>query len=286
MNKEKTITKYLTEKTTLTYLEKMLGEKTRQFITSLVSITEQEEKLKQCEPSDLLRTCLKAVSLDLPLDNSLGFCFVIPYKIKEEGYKPQLQIGYKGFLQLALRTGLYKKINVVALHEGELKKYDPITEQIEYEILPDRDKKPITHYVAFFEMHNGYSKMLVMTKEELLRHGKRFSKTFETGCWQTDQDEMCKKTILKKLLTKWGQLTPELQQAVKYDQAVITEKKGKEVIEYPDNPEQPATVEIKIEEPQPVVKKEVNNENEQKNNENNKKTKKAKNEKKNLLFEE
>lgn len=255
IEKAKSIAEYLTKETTETYLKKLLGDKTRSFITSLISLTEQEQKLQECKPEDLIRTCMKAVSLDLPLDNSLGYAFVIPYKIKDEGVKPQLQIGYKGFLQLALRTQKYKKINVVALHEGELKKYDPITETIEYEILPDREKRPITHYVAYFEMVNGYSKMLVMTKEELLRHGRRFSKTFETGCWQTDQDEMCKKTILKKLLTKWGELTPELQQAVKYDQAVITEKKGKEVIEYPDNPEQKEVVEVKVEEPQPVKTK-------------------------------
>jgi recombination protein RecT len=254
-----TLAEFLTKEETEKQLKKIVGDKTRQFISSLISLVEGEYKLKQCRYEDLIRTCLKAVALDLPIDNNLGYCFVIPYDIKNVGVKPMLQIGYKGFIQLALRTQKYTRINVAELHEGELKKYDPITEEIQYEILPDREQRPITHYVAFFEMTNGYKKMLVMTKEELLKHGKRFSKTFELGPWQTDTDEMCKKTILKKLLSKYGFLTAELQQAIKYDQAIIEEKKGKEEVIYVDNPETKKVVEVKVKEPK-QIKKEVKNE--------------------------
>lgn len=219
-------------------IKKVVGNKTNQFVTALITIQEQQPKLKECNPADLIRTCLKAVSLNLVLDNSIGQCYVVPYETKD-GIKPQLQIGYRGFVQLALNTKEYKKIVVTDVRKGEIKKYDRLKEEIECEFEQDDEKRkelPIIGYACYFELINGFSKLVYMPVDKLLEHGRRFSKTFDVGPWKTDTDEMCRKTILKLTLSKWGKLTPELVQAIKYDQAIIEEKEGVEVIEYPDNP--------------------------------------------------
>ena len=215
------------------YLENLLRERTGQFIASLVSLANLDSKLAKCAPRSIMMCGLKAASLNLPLDNSLGFAYAIPY-----GDIAQFQIGYRGFIQLAMRTGIYRSINVIDIREGELKTWDALTETLTLQMLNNeevRQKTTVAGYAAMFELNNGFRKVIYRRKDDLIAHGKRFSKTFSKGPWQSDTDQMCKKTLVKELLSKWGPLSTEVMEGIKADQAVIQETEAGEVYEYLDN---------------------------------------------------
>ena len=219
-----TVAGYLNSDSVKKYLEGLLKDRAGQFITSLVSLSNLTPGLAKCEPKTLLYCGLKATSLNLPLDNNLGFAYAIPY-----GQAAQFQMGYRGFVQLAQRTGQYKSINVIDIRQGELIGWDVFTEALELELIPDQDKRekqPVIGYAAMFELLNGYTKRTFWTRERVEKHGKRFSKTYNNGPWKTDFDAMAKKTVLKDLLSKWGPLSTEMQEAMKYDQAVIKDESG------------------------------------------------------------
>ena len=146
-----------------------------------------------------------AASLDLPIDKNLGYAWVVPY-----GNKAQFQMGYKGYIQLALRTGQYRNINVIEVYEGELIKWDRLTEEIELDF-EQRKSDKIIGYVGYFELLNGFRKTVYWPKEDIERHRKRFSKS-DFG-WKNDYDAMAKKTVIRNLLSKWGILSIEMQQA-------------------------------------------------------------------------
>lgn len=216
------------------HLESMLKERTGQFITSLVSLANLTPGLAKCEPQSIMFCGLKAASMNLPLDNNLGFAYAVPY-----GTSAQFQIGYKGLVQLAQRTGQYKSINVIVVKQGELELWDVFTEKLKLILIENdekRDKQPAVGYAAMFELQNGFRKVSYWTRAKVEAHGKRFSKTYNNGPWKTDFDAMAKKTVLKDLLSKWGPLSTEMQEAIKYDQAVIRkdEETGEDVPEYVD----------------------------------------------------
>lgn len=230
-----TVASYLNNDKIKSYLESILKDRVGQFITSLVSMSNLTPGLSKCEPNSLMQCGLKAASLNLPLDNNLGFAYAIPY-----GNKASFQMGWKGFVQLAQRTGQYKTINVITVKEGELKKWDSFNGELEIEIIEDvkREKLPAIGYAAVFRLINGFEKRSYWTKTEVLAHAKRFSKTFGNGPWQTDFDKMAMKTVLKDLISKYGPMSVELQEAIKFDQAVIKEDAdGNQYPEYPDNPD-------------------------------------------------
>jgi len=230
-----TVASYLNNDKIKSYLESILKDRVGQFITSLVSMSNLTPGLSKCEPNSLMQCGLKAASLNLPLDNNLGFAYAIPY-----GNKASFQMGWKGFVQLAQRTGQYKTVNVITVKEGELKKWDPFNGELEIEIIEDvkREKLPAIGYAAVFRLINGFEKRSYWTKTEVLAHAKRFSKTFGNGPWQTDFDKMAMKTVLKDLISKYGPMSVELQEAIKFDQAVIKEDAdGNQYPEYPDNPD-------------------------------------------------
>lgn len=230
-----TVASYLNNDKIKSYLESILKDRAGQFITSLVSMSNLTPGLSKCEPNSLMQCGLKAASLNLPLDNNLGFAYAIPY-----GNKASFQMGWKGFVQLAQRTGQYKTVNVITVKEGELKKWDPFNGELEIEIIEDvkREKLPAIGYAAVFRLINGFEKRSYWTKAEVLAHAKRFSKTFGNGPWQTDFDKMAMKTVLKDLISKYGPMSVELQEAIKFDQAVIKEDAdGNQYPEYPDNPD-------------------------------------------------
>ena len=225
----KTVAQYLNGDSIKRYVESLLKDRTGQFITSLVSMANLTPGLAKCDPKSLLNCGLKAASLNLPLDNNLGFAYAIPY-----GREAQFQAGYRAFVQLAQRTGQYKRINVIEVHAGELVKWDSFTEELELCLIEDvetREKQPVIGYAGMFELLNGYRKVSYWSKEKVTKHAKRFSKTFTRGPWQTDFDAMAKKTVIKELLSKWGPLSTEMQEAVRFDQSVI--KKDDDGSEYP-----------------------------------------------------
>lgn len=226
----KTVAQYLNGDSIKRYVESLLKDRTGQFITSLVSMANLTPGLAKCDPKSLLNCGLKAASLNLPLDNNLGFAYAIPY-----GREAQFQAGYRAFIQLAQRTGQYKRINVIEVHAGELVKWDSFTEELDLCLIEDvetREKQPVIGYAGMFELLNGYRKVSYWSKEKVTKHAKRFSKTFTRGPWQTDFDAMAKKTVIKELLSKWGPLSTEMQEAVRFDQSVI--KKDDDGSEYPD----------------------------------------------------
>jgi len=235
-----TVASYLNQDSVKKYLKKMLDERTGQFITSLVSLANVTQGLASCSPKTLMFCGLKAASLNLPLDNNLGFAYAIPYKNHKTGVvDAQFQLGYRAFIQLAQRTGQYKMINVIDIRQGEIEVWHPFTEELQLIMIEDIEKRnnlPVVGYAAVFELVNGFRKTSYWTRARIEAHGKRFSKTYNKGPWQTDFDAMAKKTVLKDLLSKWGPLSVEMQEAVKFDQAVIRKDNatGEEVPDYVD----------------------------------------------------
>ncbi|MBB1534105.1 recombinase RecT [Leptotrichia sp.] len=219
--------------------KELLGNKAAGFLTSLLNTTNGNKQLQEAEPQSILKAGAIAATLDLPIDPNLGFSYIVPYNNKGRN-EAQFQLGYKGFIQLAIRTGQYKKINVTELYEGQFESYDPITDELKYN-LDGKISDEVTHYIAYFQTTNGFEKYNVMSKAEVKEHAKKFSKTFLSrfSSWQTNFDSMAKKTVLKLLLSKFGILSIEMQTAQKVDQAVIKEIEpdGNVEVEYVDSPE-------------------------------------------------
>ncbi|MDI3312024.1 MAG: recombinase RecT [Thermoanaerobacterium sp.] len=215
--------------------EEVLGHRAAQFITSISNIVNGNPMLRNCDANSILSAAMVAATLDLPVDPNLGFSYIIPYHTKE-GWKAQFQVGYKGIIQLALRTGQYKNINVIAIYEGQLKGFNPLTEEIELNF-DNKISNKVIGYAAYFRLINGFEKTVYWPIEKVRAHAQRFSKTYNNGPWKTDFDEMAKKTVIKNTLSKWGILSVDMQTALKSDQAIIHESKRGVDYEYVDNPE-------------------------------------------------
>ena len=231
-----TLKSMINDERTKNKFKEMLGNKAAGFLTSLINTTNGNAQLQQADPNSILKAGAIAATLDLPIDPNLGFAYIVPYNNKGKN-EAQFQMGYKGFVQLAIRTGQYKRINVTELYEGQFESYDPITDELKYN-LDNRLSDEITHYVAYFQTINGFEKYNVMSKEEIENHAKKFSKTYsyKGSSWLTNFNTMAKKTVLKLLLSKFGILSIEMQTAQKADQAVIREfDKNNIEVEYVDN---------------------------------------------------
>lgn len=185
--------------------EDVLGNKAPQFMTSVINLVNGDTNLRKVDQMSVIASAMVAASLDLPVDKNLGYSWIIPY-----GNKAQFQLGYKGYIQLALRTGQYKHINVIEVYEGELQKWDRLTEVFEIDF-DEKKSDAVVGYAAYFELINGFKKTVYWTKEEVEKHRKRFSKS-DFG-WKRDWDAMAKKTVLKNMLSKWGILSIEMQKA-------------------------------------------------------------------------
>lgn len=212
------------------FLSTVLNEKKSQFVTNITSLVSNDKNLQDCEPLTLMYAGITATTLDLPLNKGLGFAYVIPFKNGKTGTtEAQFQIGYKGFVQLAIRSGQFKTMNVADVREGELEEFDLLSGEISFKAKPNRINLPIIGYVAYFQLTNGFSKTLYMTKEEVEAHGLRYSQTFasktdyikKSSKWSTDFDAMAKKTVLKLLLSRWAPLSVDMQSAIEKDQSVM-----------------------------------------------------------------
>jgi recombination protein RecT len=223
--------------------QELLGKRAPSFITSVLQIVASNKLLVKAEPMSIYHSAAVAATLDLPLNNNLGFAYIVPYNEKQSDgqYRQvaQFQMGYKGFKQLALRSGQFVTINATDVRQGEIKKYDRLTGKIEFEWIEDfeaREKTPVVGYVSFFELINGFSQTLYMTIQQLDKHGKRYSQTFKKGfgLWKDDFDSMCLKTVSKLNLSKNAPLSIDLQRAYVVDQAVIKDSESLDVT-YSDN---------------------------------------------------
>lgn len=199
--------------------EEVLCERAPQYMSSIVNLVNSDTNLKKCEPMSVIASCMVAATMDLPVDKNLGYAWVVPY-----GTKAQFQMGYKGYIQLALRTGQYNAINVVEIREGELISWNPLSEEVEIDFTQRKSDKVIG-YAGYFKLLNGFEKTVYWSKEEVESHAKKFSKTysFKNGVWQTDFDSMAKKTVLRNLLSKWGILSIEMQKAYSADNNSVKE---------------------------------------------------------------
>ena len=222
------------------YLTNVLGEKKQTFVSNMVALVSSNKALSECDPSTIMFSCLKATALGLPLDPALSMAWVIPFKDNKSGTTvATFQVGARAWVQLALRTGQYRKINVRDVREGEIVGEDFVSGDMQFKKLEqEREKAPVIGYVAMFELINGFSKQLYMSVEELDAHAKRFSQTYRKGygLW-VDNDmrpSMMEKTILKRLLSKWGVLSVEMQDAINSDFGVLGENNS---VRYIDNEE-------------------------------------------------
>lgn len=197
--------------------EEVIGKKAPKFLTSVLNIAKNNKLLAKAKPVSLVNSALIAATLDLPIDQNLGFAYIVPYKDEA-----QFQMGYKGFIQLAQRSGQFLRINVSRLYEGQFISYDPITDELVYD-LSNKKKDKVTHYIAYFKLKNGFEKFLVMSIEEVKAHAKKYSKSInsKSGVWSTNFDAMAEKTVLKLLLSRFAPLSTEMQTAIVTDQAVI-----------------------------------------------------------------
>jgi recombination protein RecT len=203
--------------------QELLGKRAPQFITSVLQIVTNNNLLAKADAASIYNCAATAAVLDLPLNNSLGKAWIVPYS-----GKAQFQIGYKGLIELAQRTGQYLRINVVEVYENQFKSWNALTEVLDAEMSIVGTGK-IVGYCAYFKMLNGFEKFDYWPIEKVVAHGKRFSKSFNTGPWKDDFDKMAKKTVLKNTLSTWGMLSVEMQTAMVVDQAIIKNDTGSDV---------------------------------------------------------
>lgn len=243
------------------------GEKGQQFVTAIISAVSANPQLAECDNASIVSAALVGQALNLSPSPQLGQFYMVPFNDSKRGCKvAQFQIGYKGYIQLAIRSGQYKKLNVLAIKKGELKKYDPLNEEIEVELIEneeDREKEETIGYYAMFEYLNGFRKTLYWSKEKMEAHALKYSMGYRAKkgytFWEKDFDGMAYKTMLRQLISKWGIMSIDLtmQKALESDMAVINDngtydyvdnnEMVNEVIET-ENREQP--VEVKQEETQ------------------------------------
>jgi len=189
-----------------------LGENTGSFVASLIDLFNSDSNLQNCAPGQIIKEALKGALLKLPINKNLGFAYVIAYK-----GKPDFQIGYKGYVQLALRTGNYKTLNCDEVYEGEYRTRNKLTG--EFDLNGQAISDTVVGYFAYMELHNGFSKTLYMSKEKVIAHAKKYSPSYNqaNGPWTKEFNAMAKKTVLKNLLTHWGILSVEMINAIEND---------------------------------------------------------------------
>lgn len=189
-------------------LQDSLKENAGAFAASVLDLYNSDKYLQRCEPKQVFAECLKAVSLKLPINKQLGFAYVIPYKDTA-----QFQLGYKGMIQLCMRTGAYKYINAGAVYEGEFKGEDKLTGEID--ISGEKTSDTIVGYFAYIETLNGYKKAMYWSKDKVLSHARKYSKSFNStnSVWKSDFDAMAIKTVLRNLLSHYGYMSVEMATA-------------------------------------------------------------------------
>lgn len=227
----------------------ILGSRAPQFITSVMTAVSSNPLLSNATSTSVYGAALMAAAVDLPVVNSLGFSYIVPFNSKKKDpqtgkdvyiNEAQYQIGAKGFIQLAMRSGQYLAITVNEVYDGELEVKNRFTEEY---LFHERKSDKVVGYLAYFKLVNGMEKFLYMSNEELMKHAGQYSQTFKkfgTGLWKDNFDAMAKKTVIKRLLNKFGILSIDMQNAVLFDQGI---KQGDNAeIQYKDNEAQPGKI--------------------------------------------
>ena len=254
------LTAYLTQDAVKKQINSVVGGKNgTRFISSIVSAVQTTPALQECTNPSILSAALLGEALNLSPSPQLGQFYMVPFDNKKKGCKEaQFQLGYKGYIQLAIRSGYYKKLNVLAIKEDELVHYDPLEETVEVNLIEDdivREETPTAGYYAMFEYENGFRKTMYWSKKKMLAHAEKYSSAFyknggakslellEQGkipkkdllkyssFWFKDFDGMALKTMLRQLISKWGIMSIDLQKAIDKDMAVIQEDGSVDYVE-------------------------------------------------------
>ncbi len=226
----------------------VLGQKSPQFLASVINVVAGSNQLKQCNPNSIMSAAFVAATYDLPIDSNLGFSAIVPYN--ESVYNPQtkewvkvpkaqFQMMYKGFIQLAIRSGYYEKMNYAVVYEDELISYNPITGELEFvtdfskctQRLNGEDDKVVGYY-AWFRLKTGFRQELYMSKAAVEHHARKYSQAYrndinnkkKSSKWTTDFEAMALKTVIKLLLSKWGILSVDMQRAIQDDQKTFDDE--------------------------------------------------------------
>lgn len=247
-NQKSGLTAYLTQDAVKNQINKVVGGKNgTRFVSSIVSAVQTTPALQECTNPSILSAALLGEALNLSPSPQLGQFYMVPFKNKKKGVtEAQFQLGYKGYIQLAIRSGYYKKLNVIAIKEGELIRYNPLEEEIEVSLIEDdieREETPTAGYYAMFEYENGFKKSMYWSKKKMLAHADKYSAAFSakslelleagkipdsekwkySSFWYKDFDGMAMKTMLRQLISKWGIMSIDLQTAIDKDMAIIRE---------------------------------------------------------------
>lgn len=260
---------YLTGDAVKQRINQVIGGKDGQrFISAVVSAVQTNPGLQECTNQSILSAALLGESLKLSPSPQLGQYYMVPFNDKERGKVAQFQLGYKGYIQLAIRSGQYKKLNVLAIKEGELVKFDPLNEEIEVRLIEDEEQREAATtigYYAMFEYTNGFRKAIYWSRNKMLAHADKYSQAFsKDGCtvkskygekkkvsyadylagnydpkdawmyssfWYKDFDGMAYKTMLRQLISKWGIMSIDMASAIDADMAVINEDGTKDYVD-------------------------------------------------------
>lgn len=224
-------------------MKSLLGDKAGHFMMAIVGVVEGTPQLQDCEPQSIINSAIASATLDLPIEKNLGYAYIVPYKDKA-----QFQIGYKGYIQLALRSGQYKYINSIEIKEGELENYNLLTGEFNFKFIEDINQRleaKTIGYASYIEFTNGFRNTLYMTKEQVLDHAEKYSQSYGTDLkkgysssnWSKNFDAMALKTVLKLNLSKFGALSVSVQKALQIDGSSIKSisEEGTINVEYVDN---------------------------------------------------
>lgn len=210
----------------------------RRFISSIVSAVNTNPALAECDATTIISGALLGESLNLSPSPQLGQYYLVPFNDNKRGCKvAQFQLGYKGYIQLAIRSGKYRKLNVLAIKEGELIRFDPLNEEIEINLIEDeivRESTPTIGYYAMFEYTNGFKKAIYWSKQKMEAHAVKYSPGYKAHkgytFWEKDFDGMAYKTMLRQLISKWGVMSIEMQDVIAKDNGILRENNEVEFI--------------------------------------------------------
>lgn len=242
-NRKLSFTSYMTSNAIGNKINQIIGDEKsgKRFVSSIISAVNTNPQLKECENASIVSAALLGESLNLSPSPQLGHYYLVPFNDKERGKVAQFQLGWKGYYQLALRSGYYKKINVLPIKEGELISWNPLEEEINVKLIDDdeeREKAKTIGYYAMYEYLNGFRKAMYWSKTKMEKHANQYSQGYRARkgytFWEKDFDAMALKTMLRQLISKYGIMSTEMQNAYEGDMAVINEDGSKT---YVDNQE-------------------------------------------------
>lgn len=242
-NRRLGITAYLTQDAVKNQINQVIsGKNGTRFISSVVSAVNNNPALQECTNQSILSAALLGESLNLSPSPQLGQYYMVPFNDKNKGKVAQFQLGYKGYIQLAIRSGQYKKLNVLGIKEGELIRFDPLDEEIVVKLIEDeeaREQAPTIGYYAMFEYTNGFRKAMYWSRRKMEAHALKYSKGYQAKkgytFWEKDFDGMAYKTMLRQLISKWGVMSIDMVSAMDADMAVINEDGTKDYVDNDDS---------------------------------------------------